>query len=328
MNNTITGYTWDFPGGMTGLCIAAAIGLLLIVSSYSFTLKKLRLRWRIIFILLRTAAFAALLYCLCNPRIETRRRVNETRGRRIAVFTDESGSMQKQNYWKRSRLQDAIRFLDENPERNDPNYEYSFFRFSDTVRKIGNPAENATKKKASTHLFELIAAQTPHLEAEQFDGAVYLTDGIDTSGSADAENAFSALATSKMKHLFVPVTTALTAPPSLALRKIEAPTLAFDGTDNGVAYNRIDIDKGGWFSLPLQSDSATALSRLYGYIVLPEQSVREKVYIDSLMLIRKHYNDRILDVNNQVYMPEQSVVSGESKKAVAKRVTKLKKLGS
>lgn len=231
MNNTITGYTWDFPGGMTGLCIVAAFGLLLIVSSYSFTLKKLRLRWRIIFILLRTAAFAALLYCLCNPRIETRRRVNETRGRRIAVFTDESGSMQKQNYWKRSRLQDAIRFLDENSERNDPNYEYSFFRFSDTVRKIGNPAENATKKKASTHLFELIAAQTPHLEAEQFDGAVYLTDGIDTSGSADAENAFSALATSKMKHLFVPVTTALTAPPSLALRKIEAPTLAFDGTD-------------------------------------------------------------------------------------------------
>ena len=46
------------------------------------------------------------------------------------------------------------------------------------------------------------------------------------------------------------------------------------------------------------------------------------------MLIRKHYNDRILDVDNQVYMPEQSVVSGESKKAIAKRVTKLKKLGS
>ena len=67
----------------------------------------------------------------------------------------------------------------------------------------------------------------------------------------------------------------------------------------------------------------TAVARLYGYIVLPEQSVREKVYIDSLMLIRKHYNDRILDVNNQVYMPEQSVVSGESKQAVAKRVPKL-----
>lgn len=104
--------------------------------------------------------------------------------------------------------------------------------------------------------------------------------------------------------------------------------MAVRHTDNGVAYNRSDIDKGGWFSLPLQSDSATALSRLYGYIVLPEQSVREKVYIDSLMLIRKHYNDRIPDVDNQVYMPEQSVVSGESKKAVAKRVTKLKKLGS
>ena len=104
--------------------------------------------------------------------------------------------------------------------------------------------------------------------------------------------------------------------------------MAVRHTDNGVAYNRIDIDKGGWFSLPLQSDSVTALSRLYGYIVLPEQSVREKVYIDSLMLIRKHYNDRIPDVDNQVYMPERSVVSGESKKAVAKRIIKLKKLGS
>ena len=46
------------------------------------------------------------------------------------------------------------------------------------------------------------------------------------------------------------------------------------------------------------------------------------------MLIRKHYNDRIPDVDNQVYMPERSVVSGESKKAVAKRIIKLKKLGS
>ena len=42
--------------------------------------------------------------------------------------------------------------------------------------------------------------------------------------------------------------------------------MAVRHTDNGVAYNRSDIDKGGWFSLPLQSDSATALSRLYGAI--------------------------------------------------------------
>jgi len=80
--------------------------------------------------------------------------------------------------------------------------------------------------------------------------------------------------------------------------------MAVRHTDNGGAYNRIDIDKGGWFSLPLQSDSATALSRLYGYIVLPEQSVREKVYIDSLMLIRKHYNDRILDVDKMIFSYE------------------------
>ena len=231
MNNTITGFAWDFPGGITGLAVAAVLGLLLIVLSYLFTRTGISPFRRILFLLLRITAFAALLYCLCNPRTVTRRQVSETRTRRIAVFLDESGSMRKQNYWKRSRLQDALRFLEENHLRNSPGREFRFFRFSDSIRETSDPAESTNGKTGTgTRLFPLISEQTPGLEAEQFNGVIYLTDGIDTSGT-DADKAFSALAASGMKHLFLPATTPQTAPPAFLLRKIESPTLAFDGSE-------------------------------------------------------------------------------------------------
>lgn len=232
MNDTILSrFTWDFPGGVTGLVLAAALGITLIVLSYAFTRTSLSPFRRMLFLILRLTAFAALLYCLCNPRMETRRSVSQTHSRKIAVLLDESGSMQKQNYWKRSRLQDAIRFLEENGIRNSPNREFHFYRFADTIRETESPAETTNGNNGKkTRLFPLIAEQVPRFATGQFDGILYLTDGIDTSGS-DVSKAFSALAGSTMKHIFVPVTTAQTAPPSFRLRKIESPTLAFDGTE-------------------------------------------------------------------------------------------------
>ena len=232
MNDALlTRFAWDFPGGFTGLVITAALGLILIVLSYTFTRTGLSPFRRTLFLLLRITAFAAFLYCLCNPRMETRRSAGRTQARKIAVFLDESGSMRKQNYWKRSRLQDAIRFLEENGIRNSPDREFHFYRFSDSIRETAGPAESGPEKAGSrTRLFPLIAEQTPRLEAEHFDGVLYLTDGIDTSGT-DAEKPFSSLAGSAMKHIFIPITTAQTAPPSFRLRKIESPSLAFDGTE-------------------------------------------------------------------------------------------------
>lgn len=236
MNETVAKFAWDFPLGMTGLCLALAAGVLLIVLSYFFTLRKLRPFWRGVFLLLRLTAFGALMFCLCNPRIETTRRMVEKRPRSIAVFVDESGSMRKLNYWKRSRLQDALDFLERNELRNRQGIRFRFHRFSDSVRETAQPpAETAAGGGEGTLLFRTIIDQIPRLEAGGFDGAIYLTDGIDTSGT-DPEEAFAALAGTGVRHIFVPVTTEQSAPPSLFLRKIEAPTLALDGTESQFTF--------------------------------------------------------------------------------------------
>ncbi len=96
--------------------------------------------------------------------------------------------------------------------------------------------------------------------------------------------------------------------------------LAVRHTNHDVVYNQLDIDKEGWYSLPLQTDSATALSRLYGYMVLPMQPVQGTVYVDSLTLIRRHYNDRIPTVDNQKTLPNRP-------EAVDK-VRRLKRIGN
>ncbi|HIY49872.1 MAG TPA: DUF4296 domain-containing protein [Candidatus Barnesiella excrementavium] len=96
--------------------------------------------------------------------------------------------------------------------------------------------------------------------------------------------------------------------------------LAARHTNHDVVYNQLDIDKEGWYSLPLQTDSATALSRLYGYMVLPMQPVQGTLYVDSLMLIRRHYNDRIPTVDNQKALPNRP-------EAVDK-VRRLKRIGN
>lgn len=75
--------------------------------------------------------------------------------------------------------------------------------------------------------------------------------------------------------------------------------LAARHINHDIVYNQLDIDREGWHSLPLQTDSAIALSRINGYIVLPMQTVPGTMYVDSLTLIRRHYNDRIPAVERQ-----------------------------
>lgn len=75
--------------------------------------------------------------------------------------------------------------------------------------------------------------------------------------------------------------------------------------NHDIVYNQLDIDREGWHSLPLQTDSAMALSRINGYIVLPMQPVSGTMYVDSLTLIRRHYNDRIPAVERQKSLPSR-----------------------
>lgn len=81
--------------------------------------------------------------------------------------------------------------------------------------------------------------------------------------------------------------------------------LAARHINHDIVYNQLDIDREGWYSLPLQTDSAMALSRINGYIVLPMQPVPGTMYVDSLTLIRRHYNDRIPVVERQKSLPSR-----------------------
>ena len=59
MNDTILSrFTWDFPGGVTGLVLAAALGITLIVLSYAFTRTSLSPFRRMLFLILRLTAAA------------------------------------------------------------------------------------------------------------------------------------------------------------------------------------------------------------------------------------------------------------------------------
>ena len=81
--------------------------------------------------------------------------------------------------------------------------------------------------------------------------------------------------------------------------------LAARHINHDIVYNQLDIDREGWHSLPLQTDSAIALSRINGYIVIPMQTVPGTMYVDSLTLIRRHYNDRIPAVERQKSLPSR-----------------------
>ena len=89
MNETL--FLWDFPGGTAGLCAAGALLLTLCVVSAWTTRRPVALPVRILMVLTRLAAFGLLLYCLCAPRLETKRRIRESSRYRLAVVTDESG---------------------------------------------------------------------------------------------------------------------------------------------------------------------------------------------------------------------------------------------
>ena len=96
--------------------------------------------------------------------------------------------------------------------------------------------------------------------------------------------------------------------------------MAVRHTNNDIAYNWVDVDKEGWCVLPVQADSTTSISRVYGYIVLPMQAVQERMYVDSLSLIRRHYNDRIPAVNSQKVLSDRPLSPSERKKLVLKNI--------
>ncbi len=90
-------------------------------------------------------------------------------------------------------------------------------------------------------------------------------------------------------------------------------------TNNDMITNQLDISKEGWYSLPLQTDSAYALKQLQGYILLPMQAIHERMYVDSLTLVRRHYNEFIPEVKEQIRMVREPERNPFMKKLKLKR---------
>ena len=95
--------------------------------------------------------------------------------------------------------------------------------------------------------------------------------------------------------------------------------MAVRHANNDLAYNWVDVEKEGWCTLSVQADSAKSISRVFGYIVLPMQLVPEKMYVDSLTLIRRHYNDRIPAVDNQKTFSDRPLSPSERKPRLLKK---------
>ncbi len=224
---------WDFPFGIWGLSAALIVSCGLVVLSYCTIFKTLPLFWKCCWSILRILFLLLLFFCLCNPRTETSRRIRSERAYRIAVLIDDSGSMRKQGIWKRSRLEDALKFLRENLPRSSKHYQFRFYGFSDTFRPVPSPELLTQGKKgnAETDFLGMLTEKIPQLEAEGMDGVILLTDGIDTLAKSTPETAEGTLAAAGMRILFVPMTTTLEASPHLSLRKVEAPVSAVAGTE-------------------------------------------------------------------------------------------------
>lgn len=95
--------------------------------------------------------------------------------------------------------------------------------------------------------------------------------------------------------------------------------MAVRHVNNDLAYNWVDVEKEGWCTLSVQADSAKSISRVFGYIVLPMQLVPGKMYVDSLSLIRRHYNDRIPAVDNQKTFSDRPLSPSERKPRLLKK---------
>ncbi len=89
-----------------------------------------------------------------------------------------------------------------------------------------------------------------------------------------------------------------------------------------IVFNQTKISKEGWYSIPLQTDSAKNLRDLYGYIVLPMQAVQEKMYVDSVMLVRRHYKEGLPEAAGQKTMAAESKKESEEKELRRKEARK------
>jgi uncharacterized membrane protein len=313
MNQWIQHFKWDFPGGVQGIVIVLACGLLLTALSYIFTLRKTSGNAKTELTLLRFIFLLFIVFCLCRPTIARQRSVKNTNKKKIAVLVDDSGSMRIKGFWGKTRLQEAISFWQEKVEKGNDNYKFEFFKFAEKLHPcpdFNSVPPESKPEPAETRLYRTIDEACARFAINKVDGVIYLTDGIDTSGASPQEIA-NKLSASSLKHIFVPINTELPSKSYLALRKIEAPNQAFIGTEVPVLLMtqqsnippsseiKLDISKNGGQmveSRKLRTGSGIQSVRLR----LPVRKAGIDLYRAVLTLNGKQVAESIWSINKTV----------------------------
>ena len=233
MEQWVQSFKWDFPYGGWGIAATVLVALLIVVISYRYTLRQVSANAKIALTVLRMFFILFIIFCLCRPRIERKRSIKKSNTKKIAVLTDISDSMRLKGFWQKSRLNEAMDFWREKVKKGDKTFHYEFYTFGEKLNQIENFKSSpyiSTSKKISTNFYKTIFDSCDKFSTENFDGIIYMSDAIDTSGS-NSGKALNALAASSMKHIFVPMKTKLPSKPYINFRKLESPSQAFIGTE-------------------------------------------------------------------------------------------------
>ena len=233
MNQWVQHFRWDFPGGAWGIAIALTASLLLIALSYRYTLRKTSANAKVALTMLRFTFMLFIIFCLCRPRIESECSMKSSNKKKIAVLVDDSGSMRIKGFWKKDRLQEAMTFWQDKVKKGNDAYKYEYFSFAEKLNNhldFNSRPKQSKIKDLTTKLYQVISECCKRFPAESFDGVIYMTDGIDTSGMSP-QGAVNKLAASNLKHIFIPICTELPSKSYITLRKVEAANKAFVGTE-------------------------------------------------------------------------------------------------
>lgn len=108
---------------------------------------------------------------------------------------------------------------------------------------------------------------------------------------------------------------------SQSAQAIMAMTLTFD--NDSILAKTKKIDKSGWYTLSLKSDSSYKIKEISGFVYLPKDSVKSAVLVDEISLFRYHRpeQDSINKAKQKVLLSD-SLKNDSIKKAMEKSARK------
>ncbi|HVW20717.1 MAG TPA: hypothetical protein VHC86_05835 [Opitutaceae bacterium] len=203
MTDSAPRFTWMGMGWLNGqpaerawliLGSAAALGLLIIVLSYSFTLVPIAPWRRAVLCALRFALWIALLLILAAPTRVERVFDKPPAPRPLAVLVDRSDSMTTPDNRHHRRIDEALlKWHRIDGAARDHFGAVSAFAFAEGLAPVKNPDDPGRLPGGRTDLFSGLQSALNRAPVGGWGALIILTDGLDTSGAEVTEAARTAV---------------------------------------------------------------------------------------------------------------------------------------